>query len=411
MSETGTGVQLPPPGIYTVDTQKSSITFATRHLFGMGGVTGSFAIRYAEVEVSDPISASTVNVEVDAESFDTGSAGRDVKVRSDAFLDVQNHPAITFTSDNFLHDNGTLTLSGVLTVRGKPAPLNLTVESATVIDGVLTLEATGTVDRYAHGITAMKGMAGRRLKMTVAATTVKNVPPATASAPDPKTTLEPGATPAPTSTTRKVSTMPEPTKISVVYYSSTGTVYELASLIADGARAAGAEVRVRKVHELAPKEAIESNQGWASHAAQTQDVIEATPEDMTWADAVIFGTPTRFGNVAAQLKQYLDSLGGLWFQGLLADKVYSGFTATSTTHGGQESTLLALYNSIHHFGGIIVSPGYTDPIKFADGNPYGTGHVAGQGDIAISDITKQAAQFQGNRVARLTTALKVGLAQ
>lgn len=204
--------------------------------------------------------------------------------------------------------------------------------------------------------------------------------------------------------------MSEPTKIAVIYYSSTGTVYDLASAIAEGARSAGAEVRVRKVHELATKEAIESNQGWASHAAKTQDVPEATREDITWADAVIFGTPTRFGNVSAQLKQYIDSLGGLWSQGLLADKVYSGFTASSTAHGGQESTLLALYNSIHHFGGIIVSPGYTDPIKFAEGNPYGTGHVSGQGDIPISDITIMAAKFQGNRVARVSTAFKTGLA-
>jgi hypothetical protein len=79
----------------------------------------------------------------------------------------------------------------------------------------------------------------------------------------------------------------------------------------------------------------------------------------------------RFGNVASQLKQFIDSLGGLWFKGQLADKIYSGFTASSTKHGGQESTLLALYNTVHHFGGIIVSPGYTDPVKLVDGNPYG----------------------------------------
>lgn len=259
---------------------------------------------------------------------------------------------------------------------------------------------TGTVDRYAHGITAMKAMAGRRLQMTVAAHATKDADtPAITAAPNTAT-----STP-----TREVSTMPESTKIAVIYYSATGSVYELASFIAEGARAAGAEVRLLKVHELAPQEAIESNQGWASHAAQTQAVPEATPQDVTWADAVIFGTPTRFGNVSAQLKQYIDTLGGLWFQGLLADKVYSGFTASSTAHGGQESTLLALYNSIHHFGGVIVSPGYTDPIKFADGNPYGTGHVSGQGEIPISDITKQAARYQGNRVARMTAALKTGL--
>lgn len=117
---------------------------------------------------------------------------------------------------------------------------------------------------------------------------------------------------------------------------------------------------------------------------------------MVWADAVIFGTPTRYGNVTAQLKQFLDTLGGLWQAGQLADKVYSGFTASSTTHGGQESTLLALYNTIYHFGGILVPPGYTDPSKFVDGNPYGTSHVSGQGDIPVAEQTLTAARVQLN---------------
>src|SRR6202012_6307096 len=104
----------------------------------------------------------------------------------------------------------------------------------------------------------------------------------------------------------------------------------------------------------------------------------------------------------SQRKQYLDTLGGLWAQGQLADKVYSGFTATATKHGGQESTLLALYNSIYHFGGIVVAPGYTDASKFADGNPYGTSHVDGQGTIPVDDIAINAARFQGRRVATIT---------
>jgi NAD(P)H dehydrogenase (quinone) len=195
--------------------------------------------------------------------------------------------------------------------------------------------------------------------------------------------------------------MTQQAKVAIVYYSSTGTIYELAKSIAEGAEKAGAEVRLRKVQELAPAEAIASNAGWAGHVAETQHVAEATPDDIAWADAVIFGSPTRFGNVASQLKQFLDTLGGLWAQGALADKVYSGFTSTSTTHGGQESTLLALYNTVHHFGGIVVAPGYTDPIKFADGNPYGTSHVDGQGSIPVDDIARQAGAFQGARVTRI----------
>jgi NAD(P)H:quinone oxidoreductase type IV len=199
-------------------------------------------------------------------------------------------------------------------------------------------------------------------------------------------------------------------KVAVVYYSSTGTVHQLAENVALGAREAGAEVRLLRVPELAPAEAIAANPAWGAHVAATQDVPVATADDILWADAVIFGTPTRFGNVASQLKQFLDTLGGQWAQGLLADKVYSGFTATSTAHGGQESTLLALYNTVHHFGGFVVAPGYTDPIKFADGNPYGTSHVAGQGDIPVDDTARAAAAYQGKRVAAVTAQLLSGRA-
>ena len=191
-------------------------------------------------------------------------------------------------------------------------------------------------------------------------------------------------------------------KIAVIYYSSTGTVHELAEWIAKGAEEVGAEVRLRRVSELAPEEAIASNDAWAAHAAATEHVPLATPDDVVWADAVIFGSPTRFGNVSSQLKQFIDTLGGLWAQGKLADKVYSGFTATATAHGGQESTLLALYNSIYHFGGILVAPGYTDPVKFADGNPYGTSHVNGQGAIPVDDTARAAASYQGKRVATVS---------
>ncbi|MET7898702.1 NAD(P)H:quinone oxidoreductase [Streptomyces mirabilis] len=168
----------------------------------------------------------------------------------------------------------------------------------------------------------------------------------------------------------------------------------------------GAEVRLLRVAELAPKEAIATNEAWAAHMVATEDIPVATPDDIEWADAVIFGSPTRFGNIASQLKQFIDTLGGLWAQGKLADRIYSGFTATATAHGGQESTLLALYNSVHHFGGIIVTPGYTDPVKFADGNPYGTSHVNGQGAVPVDDTARAAAVYQGKRVAAVTAQFK-----
>ncbi|WP_103505479.1 flavodoxin family protein, partial [Streptomyces sp. FM008] len=187
-----------------------------------------------------------------------------------------------------------------------------------------------------------------------------------------------------------------------------GTIARIADAMATAATEAGAHVRLRKVRELAPQAAIDSNPAWAANADATKDLPEAEPDDMVWADAVIFGSPTRYGNVSAQLKQFIDTLGGLWAEGRLADKVYSGFTASSTAHGGQESTLLALYNTVHHFGGILVAPGYTDPSKFVDGNPYGTSHVSGQGDLPVGDQTLQATKVQAERVVRVARALKEG---
>ncbi len=191
-------------------------------------------------------------------------------------------------------------------------------------------------------------------------------------------------------------------KVAVIFYSSTGTIYSLAQEYVKGLEEAGADVRLRKARELAPAEAIASNEAWQKTAEQIKDVPEATADDVLWADAVVFGTPTRFGNVTSQLKQFIDTLGPQWAQGLLADKVYSGFTSSATAHGGQESTLLALYNTIHHLGGIIVTPGYTAAIQFATGNPYGPSHVDGQGSIPISDETRQATRYAGRRIASVT---------
>jgi NAD(P)H dehydrogenase (quinone) len=199
-------------------------------------------------------------------------------------------------------------------------------------------------------------------------------------------------------------------KVSVIYYSATGSVFTLAQQAAEAAEKAGAEVRLRKVHELAPKEAIESNEGWSKHALETQNVAEASAEDVTWADAVIFGTPTRYGNVSAQLKQFLDTLGPQWAQGQLANKVYTGFVSTGTAHGGQESTLLALYNSIYHFGGILVPPGYTDPSKFVDGNPYGASHISANGANPPQEQDLTAVTYSAKRATEIAAALKRGLA-
>ena len=139
------------------------------------------------------------------------------------------------------------------------------------------------------------------------------------------------------------------TKVAVIYYSATGNVHALAEAVAEGAAQAGAQVRLRRVPELAPAEAIDSNPAWRAHVDATADIQVATLDDVRWADGLALGTPTRFGNISAQLKQFLDRTGPLWFAGELTNKVATGFTSASNPHGGNESTLLALYHTFHHW--------------------------------------------------------------
>ncbi|MEV1147120.1 NAD(P)H:quinone oxidoreductase [Micromonospora sp. NPDC049799] len=200
------------------------------------------------------------------------------------------------------------------------------------------------------------------------------------------------------------------TKVAVIYYSATGITYQMAQAVCEAAGEAGAEVRLRKVRELAPDEAIRSNSGWQAHHLETQDVPEAQIDDISWADVVIFGSPTRYGMIAAQLKQFIDTTGPLWAQGALVDKVYSAFTSTATSHGGQETTLVSLYTIIHHWGGIVVTPGYTDPSQFVAGNPYGASHTSNNGEIAPDSIALGAAALQARRAVQISTALKKGMA-
>lgn len=196
--------------------------------------------------------------------------------------------------------------------------------------------------------------------------------------------------------------------LSVIYYSSTGTIDAMARRAALSGEKTGAEVRLRQVEELAPAAVVDSRAEWREHVDATANEPKATPDDIVWADAVLFGSPTRFGNVASQLKSYLDSLGPQWAQGQLADKVYAGFTAAQTQHGGHESTLLALYNTMHHFGGIIVPPGYTDPLKFVDGNPYGVSHATGaNNDDPLEDPQLEALDHLVERVCAIASRLKV----
>jgi NAD(P)H dehydrogenase (quinone) len=197
-------------------------------------------------------------------------------------------------------------------------------------------------------------------------------------------------------------------KVAVIYYSATGTTYALARAIEEGARAAGAEVRLRKVKELAPEEAIQSNQGWAAHRKETEDVAEAALDDLEWADAIIFGTPTRYGLPTAQLKQFIDMTGGLWAKGKLVNKIASSFTSAATHHGGQEATILALNTTFYHWGAVIVGPGYVDPIQFQSGNPYGVSFTSNNGQLKPDETAQSAARFQGRRVAEVAAQFLAG---
>jgi NAD(P)H dehydrogenase (quinone) len=201
----------------------------------------------------------------------------------------------------------------------------------------------------------------------------------------------------------------EAANVAIIYYSATGTVYTLAKAAAEGAEKAGAVVRLRKVAELAAPEAINANPAWAQHRRDTADVAEASSDDLSWADAALFGTPARFGNPASQLRAFIEGTGPLWRQGGQDGKVFSAFTASNSAHGGQESTLLALANTFYHWGGIIVPPGYADPIQFQSGNPYGTSHTAGDGPPG--DVAVEAARYQARRVAITAAALKAGRAR
>ena len=167
-------------------------------------------------------------------------------------------------------------------------------------------------------------------------------------------------------------------------------------------------MRLRRVEELAPEQAIQQNPDWAAHRDATRDIPVATLDDLEWADAYIFGSPTRFGNVAAQLKQFLDSTGPLWAEGRLAGKIASGFTSSQNAHGGQETTLLSMMLPLLHHGMYVVGIPYTEPVLSSTrsgGSPYGASHVAGLSATALTEDEQHLARTLGRRVAELAVRL------
>ncbi|XRG80457.1 NAD(P)H:quinone oxidoreductase [Rossellomorea sp. GAMAL-10_SWC] len=198
--------------------------------------------------------------------------------------------------------------------------------------------------------------------------------------------------------------------LAIICYSSTGTNYQLSQWASDGAKEAGAEVKILKVQELASQSAIDSNPAWKHF---TEEVAVCVPtvslNDLEWADAIIFSVPTRFGNMPSQMKQFLDTTGGLWFNGKLMNKVVSAMTSAQNPHGGQEATILSLYTTMHHWGAIVVPPGYTDSAVFgAGGNPYGTSVTVDQSGKMVEGFSavQAAVKHQAKRTVTVAEWVK-----
>jgi len=196
-------------------------------------------------------------------------------------------------------------------------------------------------------------------------------------------------------------------KVLVLYYSSYGHIERMAEAVAEGARQAGAEAVIRRVPELVPEEVARK-----SNFKLDQKAPIATVAELPDYDAIIIGVPTRFGNMAAQMKNFLDQAGGLWAQGKLIGKVASAFTSSNTQHGGQESTILTTHVVLLHLGMIIVGlpysfPGQMDMADITGGSPYGASTIAGaDGSRQPSDNELAGARFQGRHVAEIANKLR-----
>ena len=200
-------------------------------------------------------------------------------------------------------------------------------------------------------------------------------------------------------------------KILVLYYSTYGHIEAMAAAVAEGARAAGASVAVKRVPEIVPV-AVATEAGYKLD----QDAPIATIAELPSYDAIIIGTPTRFGNMAAQMKNFLDQAGGLWFEDALVGRIGSVFTSSGSQHGGQETTITATHTVLLHLGMVIVGlpysyQGQTRMDEITGGTPYGATTLADDGnggDRQPSANELDGARFQGRHVAQLAAALVAG---
>ncbi len=200
-------------------------------------------------------------------------------------------------------------------------------------------------------------------------------------------------------------------KVLVVFYSMYGHVYRMAQAVAEGAAGVpGAEVVVRRVPETLPQEVLEK-MGAAGFQKTLANIPVCTVEDLKAADAIVFGTPTRFGNMCGQMRQFLDATGGLWMAGALVGKIGSVFASSATQHGGQESTVLTFHVTLLHHGMIVTGlpyafQGQMRNDEITGGSPYGASTIAGtQGERTPSENELAAARFQGRHVAAIAAKL------
>lgn len=204
------------------------------------------------------------------------------------------------------------------------------------------------------------------------------------------------------------------TKVQIVFYSMYGHIYRMAEAVAAGAREAGdVEVTLLQVPELVPEDILEKSGAKAARAAFAHVPI-ATVNQLVEADAIIFGTGTRFGNMTAQMRNFLDQTGGLWAKGALVNKVGSVFTSTATQHGGQETTITSFHTTLLHHGMIIVGVPYAEQRlsnmdEISGGTPYGASTLTkGDGSRMPSENELGIARYQGKHVATIAAQLKKG---
>ncbi len=192
-------------------------------------------------------------------------------------------------------------------------------------------------------------------------------------------------------------------KLAIMFYSTYGTNQTMAEIATEAAKAAGAEVRLLRIAETAPDAVVEGQPAWKAQVERASPLPVATPADMEWANAYLFSTPTRFGGAPGQVRAFIDTLGGQWFSGKLANKPVSAMTSAQNAHGGQEATILSLYTTFLHWGSVIVAPGYADASIFAaGGNPYGYSHTQG---AEFDEKVKAAISFQARRLVEMAAKL------